>query len=48
MSRLKAWWLGFRECRSQFGRTWQYNQDLNVAYDHGRYFGWWLFRIKGT
>jgi hypothetical protein len=46
LGHLLAWWLGFRECRSGFGRTWTDDQDKNEMYDLGRDLGQRLWRFE--
>jgi hypothetical protein len=46
--RVRAWWLGFKECRNACGITWDglpNDWRLNDAYDAGRRFRW---RVRGA
>jgi len=40
MSRMRAWWMGFCECASDAGLTWDTpDHPLSRAYDNGRAWG---------
>lgn len=48
MERVRIFFLGLRECRGNFGMTYDNDPESprSRAYDRGRYLGHWLLGIE--